>query len=180
MYWTNTIASTHPSSRRLRERPARVDALAMRRALSRVAARAGVAATPRARTSREGRFASNAIGADDDDGVTLTDACAERVRGLAREDGGDARLRLAVRGGGCSGFTYEFTFERGARGGADDKTFRAANGAEVVVDGVSYEYVKGSTIDYVEEMIKSSFEVVKNPRAKGSCGCGASFDAEDA
>ena len=83
-------------------------------------------------------------------------------------------------GGGCSGFTYEFTFEREARAGADDKTFRAANGAEVVVDGVSYEYVKGSTIDYVEEMIKSSFEVVKNPRAKGSCGCGASFDAEDA
>jgi len=46
----------------------------------------------------------------------------------------------------------------------------------VVVDGISYEFVRGSTIDYVEEMIKSSFEVVKNPRAKTSCGCGTSFD----
>ncbi|OUS43586.1 hypothetical protein BE221DRAFT_194508, partial [Ostreococcus tauri] len=72
----------------------------MRRALARIAARAGVAATPRARTSREGRFASNAIGADDDDGVTLTDACAARVRALEREEGGATRLRLAVRGGG--------------------------------------------------------------------------------
>ena len=53
------------------------------------------------------------------------------------------------------------------------------DGAEVVVDDVSYEFVRGATIDYVDEMIKSSFEVVKNPQADASCGCGASFGAKE-
>jgi len=114
-----------------------------------------------------------------DDGLTLTDACAQRLRAIADEDeSAPARLRLAVEGGGCSGFKYEFTLERDAAT-ARDKTFRAANGAEVVVDAISYEFVKGATIDYAEEMIKSSFEVVKNPQAETSCGCGASFGAKD-
>jgi len=119
------------------------------------------------------------------DALTLTDACARRLRALAEEDastageGGGTRLRLAVEGGGCSGFKYEFTLER--EGGAErgDRVFRAENGAEVVVDDVSYEFVRGATIDYVEEMIKSSFEVVQNPQADASCGCGASFGAKE-
>lgn len=88
-------------------------------------------------------------------------------------------MRLAVEGGGCSGFKYEFTLEREGDVERGDRVFRAENGAEVVVDDVSYEFVRGATIDYVEEMIKSSFEVVKNPQADASCGCGASFGAKE-
>jgi iron-sulfur cluster assembly accessory protein len=62
-----------------------------------------------------------------------------------------------------------------------DFVFTSADGdARLVVDEISYGFVKGATIDYVEEMIKSSFEVVKNPQADASCGCGASFNAKDA
>ena len=94
-------------------------------------------------------------------------------------EGEGTRLRLAVEGGGCSGFKYEFTLEREGDAEGGDRVFRAENGAEVVVDDVSYEFVRGATIDYVDEMIKSSFEVVKNPQADASCGCGASFGAKE-
>ena len=120
------------------------------------------------------------------DALTLTDACARRLRALAEDDASNAggegegtRLRLAVEGGGCSGFKYEFTLEREGDAEGGDRVFRAENGAEVVVDDVSYEFVRGATIDYVDEMIKSSFEVVKNPQADASCGCGASFGAKE-
>jgi iron-sulfur cluster assembly accessory protein len=123
----------------------------------------------------------------DDDRLTLTDACATRLKALSDEDGAAARtrLRLAVEGGGCSGFKYTFALERAGEASADadpsigdDRVFRANNGAEVVIDEVSFGFVRGATIDYVEEMIKSSFEVVKNPQADASCGCGASFNAK--
>lgn len=121
------------------------------------------------------------------DQLTLTDACAARLKALSDEDGASARtrLRLAVEGGGCSGFKYTFALERADEANADadasvdeDRVFRADNGAEVVIDEISFGFVRGATIDYVEEMIKSSFEVVKNPQADASCGCGASFNAK--
>lgn len=121
------------------------------------------------------------------DRLTLTDACAARLKALSDEDGASARtrLRLAVEGGGCSGFKYTFALERADEASADadasvdeDRVFRADNGAEVVIDEISFGFVRGATIDYVEEMIKSSFEVVKNPQADASCGCGASFNAK--
>ena len=120
-------------------------------------------------------------GGDGADAVTLTPACAARLRDVARAEGVDAvALRLAVEGGGCSGFKYTFTLETGKeKGRGDDLVFTSADGgATLVVDEISYGFVKGSTIDYVEEMIKSSFEVVKNPQADASCGCGASFNAK--
>ena len=122
-------------------------------------------------------------GGDGADAVTLTPACAARLRDVAREEGVDAvALRLAVEGGGCSGFKYTFTLEpRKEKGRGDDLVFTSSDGgATLVVDEISYGFVRGSTIDYVEEMIKSSFEVVKNPQADASCGCGASFNAKDA
>ena len=130
-------------------------------------------------TSTGARGAGGAGG----DAVTLTPACAARLRDVAREEGvDDVALRLAVEGGGCSGFKYTFTLETGKeKGRGDDLVFTSADGgATLVVDEISYGFVKGSTIDYVEEMIKSSFEVVKNPQADASCGCGASFNAKDA
>ena len=143
----------------------------------------------RARASTASFATSTGAGGDDeggaaaDDAVTLTPACAARLRDVAREEGVDAvALRLAVEGGGCSGFKYTFTLETGKeKGRGDDLVFTSADGgATLVVDEISYGFVKGSTIDYVEEMIKSSFEVVKNPQADASCGCGASFNAKDA
>ena len=121
------------------------------------------------------------------DQLTLTDACAARLKALSDEDGASTRtrLRLAVEGGGCSGFKYTFALERADEANAsadasadEDRVFRADNGAEVVIDEISFGFVRGATIDYVEEMIKSSFEVVKNPQADASCGCGASFNAK--
>ena len=173
-----------------------------RAVLERASARASVAANARSSTSTSPRLetpASEAPGApawsfasfssavrETRDALTLTDACARRLRALAEDDASNAggegegtRLRLAVEGGGCSGFKYEFTLEREGDAEGGDRVFRAENGAEVVVDDVSYEFVRGATIDYVDEMIKSSFEVVKNPQADASCGCGASFGAKE-
>ncbi len=173
-----------------------------RAVLERASARASVAANARSSTSTSTRLetpASEAPGApawsfasfssavrETRDALTLTDACARRLRALAEDDASNAggegegtRLRLAVEGGGCSGFKYEFTLEREGDAEGGDRVFRAENGAEVVVDDVSYEFVRGATIDYVDEMIKSSFEVVKNPQADASCGCGASFGAKE-
>ena len=173
-----------------------------RAVLERSSARASVAANARSSTSTSTRLetpASEAPGApawsfasfstavrETRDALTLTDACARRLRALAEDDASNAggegegtRLRLAVEGGGCSGFKYEFTLEREGDAEGGDRVFRAENGAEVVVDDVSYEFVRGATIDYVDEMIKSSFEVVKNPQADASCGCGASFGAKE-
>ena len=172
-----------------------------RAVLERSSARASVVANARSSTSTSTstRLETTAPGApawsfasfssavrETRDALTLTDACARRLRALAEDDASNAggegegtRLRLAVEGGGCSGFKYEFTLEREGDAEGGDRVFRAENGAEVVVDDVSYEFVRGATIDYVDEMIKSSFEVVKNPQAEASCGCGASFGAKE-
>jgi len=124
--------------------------------------------------------------------LTLTERCARKLRELAREEGRAIALRLAVEGGGCSGMKYAFALEtrdardlgsvgneREIRANANDGNDIDDADAVVLVDDVSYEYVKGATIDYVEEMIKSSFEVVKNPQAEARCGCGVSFNAKN-
>ena len=78
-------------------------------------------------------------------------------------------LRIAVDGGGCSGFQYAFSLDADAGVGPADVVFER-DGAKVVVDDVSLEYVRGATVDYVEEMIKSSFAIVENPNAQSGCG----------
>ena len=80
-------------------------------------------------------------------------------------------MRVAVLGGGCSGFQYNFSFEEGRN---EDDLVIERNGAAVLVDSTSLELLKGSELDYVEEMVGSSFQV-KNPNATSSCGCGNSF-----
>jgi len=112
-----------------------------------------------------------------------------RLRQLAEEDASDPEsspgtsaekqtalpmLRIAVDGGGCSGFQYAFSLDADAGVGPADVVFER-DGAKVVVDDVSLEYVRGATVDYVEEMIKSSFAIVENPNAQSGCGCGTSF-----
>ena len=79
-----------------------------------------------------------------------------------------------VEGGGCSGFKYIFKMEDTDISPEEDKIFEK-EGSKVVVDQGSFELLKGSTIDYVEEMMRSAFAVMNNPQSENACGCGSSF-----
>lgn len=104
--------------------------------------------------------------------ISVTEAAARRVSELlADEIEGNQRLRVYVTGGGCSGFQYGFTFDSHL---ADDDTLIIKDGAPVVVDSLSYQYLVGAEIDY-EEGLEGSRFLVKNPNAKSTCGCGSSF-----
>lgn len=103
--------------------------------------------------------------------VTLSDSAARRIAFLLSREAADSKLRVAVNGGGCSGFQYVFDFDTKA---ADDDFVIEKDGAKVLIDSASLELLKGSEIDYVTEMVGSSFQI-KNPNASTSCGCGNSF-----
>lgn len=106
------------------------------------------------------------------DPITLTDSAAQRISALMAEEGNpNAFLRISVNGGGCSGFTYEFAFDDQP---TDDDVLVKKEGAAVAIDGMSLLYLIGCEVDFVEDVIGSSFEV-RNPNAASSCGCGASF-----
>jgi iron-sulfur cluster insertion protein len=104
--------------------------------------------------------------------VTLSASAAKRVAELkVQENTPDAFLRLAVSGGGCSGFQYGFSFDKERQD--DDRVFER-DGVSLVIDETSLEFVKGGEIDFVEDMMGAAFQV-KNPNAASSCGCGSSF-----
>jgi iron-sulfur cluster insertion protein len=104
--------------------------------------------------------------------VTLSANAAKRVAVLkVQENAPDAFLRLAVSGGGCSGFQYNFSFDQSRN--QDDLAFER-DGVTLIIDEVSLDLVKGAEIDFVEDMMGASFQV-KNPNAASSCGCGNSF-----
>lgn len=103
--------------------------------------------------------------------LTLTDAAAARVGVIATKQGKPAILRLAVEGGGCSGFQYKFELANGAE--ADD-LISENDGVRLVVDPVSLDLLAGSVVDYVEELGGAAFRVT-NPNAASGCGCGSSF-----
>lgn len=103
--------------------------------------------------------------------LTLTQAAAERVGAIARKQGRPAILRLAVEGGGCSGFQYRFDLAAAAE--SDDWVVETA-GVKLVVDPISLELVAGSTVDFVESLGGAAFRV-ENPQAASGCGCGSSF-----
>lgn len=103
--------------------------------------------------------------------ISLSPAAAARVRWIAERKGGDAVLRLAVDGGGCSGFTYRFDL---ADAIAADDIVAETDGVKLVVDPVSIDLVRGCTVDFVDALGGSSFKV-ENPNAAAGCGCGSSF-----
>jgi iron-sulfur cluster assembly accessory protein len=103
--------------------------------------------------------------------VTLSPAAARRLKAIAREEGRPVMLRVAVEGGGCSGFQYKFDLVETAE--ADDLKVEQ-DGAAAVVDVVSLALLNGSEIDFADELAAAEFRV-KNPNAKSSCGCGVSF-----
>lgn len=107
--------------------------------------------------------------------MIVTKAAAARIGTLEAGDGGAARLRLLIDGGGCSGFEYKFEVEAAAAPTEDDDHTFTRDGRDVVVDDASLEFVRGATVDYEEEMIRSAFVVSNNPNSESACGCGSSF-----
>jgi iron-sulfur cluster insertion protein len=104
--------------------------------------------------------------------LTLTESAARRIQALKASEGNPAlMLRLAVSGGGCSGFSYGFSLDETRN--QDDHLFDA-HGVTLVVDETSLDLLAGSTVDYVEDLVGSAF-AVKNPNATSTCGCGTSF-----
>ena len=106
------------------------------------------------------------------DPILFTDAAAAKVADLIAEEGNpDLKLRVYIQGGGCSGFQYKFDVESAK---ADDDQAIVRDGVTMLVDSVSLQYLAGSEVDFVEDLIGASFKV-NNPQAKASCGCGTSF-----
>lgn len=103
--------------------------------------------------------------------VSVSPSALKRIADILKAEPAGTRLRIAVSGGGCSGFSYGFTLDDTVN--EDDRIFGTA-GAEVVVDDMSLDYMKGSVIDFVDGLIGQSFQI-RNPLAKSSCGCGTSF-----
>ena len=103
--------------------------------------------------------------------LTLSPAAAKRIRAIGADEGRPMMLRVAVEGGGCSGFQYQFDLVDEAQ--PDDLRVER-DGASALVDVVSLALLKGSEIDFVDELAGAEFRV-RNPNAKSSCGCGVSF-----
>ena len=103
--------------------------------------------------------------------VTVSARAAKRIAEIIAAEGRPAMLRLAVTGGGCSGFQYNFALDD-AR--ADDDLVVEEGGVTVLIDSTSLEFLKGAEIDFVDDLIGASFKV-NNPNATSSCGCGTSF-----
>ncbi|HEX8937544.1 MAG TPA: iron-sulfur cluster insertion protein ErpA [Sphingomicrobium sp.] len=103
--------------------------------------------------------------------ITLTQNAARRVAWIAERQHKPAILRLAVDGGGCAGFTYKFELAQEAEN-ADEVV--ETDGVKLVVDPISLELVKGSAVDFVEDLGGAAFRVT-NPNAQSGCGCGSSF-----
>ncbi|MDC0887268.1 iron-sulfur cluster assembly accessory protein [Altererythrobacter sp.] len=101
----------------------------------------------------------------------LTEAAAKRVQWIAEKQGKPAILRLAVEGGGCSGFQYKFELADAREGGDFESE---TSGVKLVIDPVSLDLVSGSVVDFVESLGGAAFKV-ENPQAAAGCGCGSSF-----
>ena len=106
-----------------------------------------------------------------DTNVTVSERAARRIGEILKSEPEGSMLRVSVEGGGCSGFQYKFGVERVK---AEDDIVIARAGAVVLIDPVSVNYMAGSEIDFVDDLIGASFKV-KNPKATASCGCGTSF-----
>ena len=105
------------------------------------------------------------------DSVTISDSAARRIGEILKKEPAGAMLRVSVEGGGCSGFQYKFDIERAK---AEDDLVLVREGAVVLIDPVSVNYMAGSQIDFVDDLIGQSFKI-NNPQATASCGCGTSF-----
>ena len=103
--------------------------------------------------------------------VTVSARAAKRIAEILKSEPSPSMLRIAVTGGGCSGFQYNFAIDD-AR--ADDDLVVERDGATVLIDPMSLDFLKGAEIDFVDDLIGQSFKI-NNPNATSSCGCGTSF-----
>ena len=103
--------------------------------------------------------------------VTMSASAAAQIKAIMTKQGVDKLLRVMVEGGGCSGFSYKFDFADKAN---DDDLLIERDGAGIVIDEMSLEFLSGSEIDYAQELIGSAFKI-NNPNATANCGCGTSF-----
>lgn len=103
--------------------------------------------------------------------ITMSESAAKQINAIMAKQGVERLLRVAVDGGGCSGFSYRFEFadERN-----DDDLLIERDGARIVIDEMSLEFLGGSEIDYSRELIGAAFKI-NNPNATANCGCGTSF-----
>jgi iron-sulfur cluster insertion protein len=105
---------------------------------------------------------------------SLTEAAAKRIKELLKEEGKESlKFRISVLGGGCSGFQYDYSFIEASSINVNDKTY-SLNGADVIIDEISLDLLKGSVLDYTEDLGRAGFEI-KNPNISAKCGCGNSF-----
>lgn len=145
------------------------------------------ASEPAAEESEEGQtFNSKPFDVSDykilSEDLIITPSCLSRVEKLIqqrkRKDGESPFLRVFVDAGGCSGFQYQFEFDHEFDPEEDVTLVASAseeNAPRIVVDETSLDLLRGSTLDYVQELIKSSFVVTENPQSESACGCGSSF-----
>ncbi len=104
--------------------------------------------------------------------LLFTDSAASKVKQLIEEEGNNnLNLRVFISGGGCSGFQYGFTFDESVN---EDDTVMEKNGVKLLVDAMSFQYLIGAEIDYLEDLQGAQF-IIKNPGATSTCGCGSSF-----
>ena len=103
--------------------------------------------------------------------ITVSERAARRIGDILKKEAAGAMLRVSVEGGGCSGFQYKFDFDQTK---ASDDLVLERDGAVVLIDPMSQQYMAGAEIDYVDDLIGAAFKI-KNPVATASCGCGTSF-----
>ena len=107
--------------------------------------------------------------------IEISEAAARKIKSLMAKQGiSEGGLRVGVKGGGCSGLSYTFAWEKVPRLG--DEVFEGPEGAKIFVDKKSYLYLNGTTLDYDSALLSKGF-VFNNPNAKATCGCGTSFGA---
>ena len=105
-------------------------------------------------------------------GITMSERAARRIHEIMTEEQNTGMmLRVAVGGGGCSGFQYSFTFDDARN---DEDRVIERDDARIVIDDVSWDFLSGAEIDFVEELIGAYF-TIRNPNATSTCGCGTSF-----
>jgi iron-sulfur cluster assembly protein len=108
--------------------------------------------------------------------ISLTTAAADAVRDLlAKRELDGYGLRVYIKGGGCSGYQYGMALDNNFR---DEDLITDCHGVKVIVDEVSIDYLRGATVDFVDDLMGSGFKV-ENPNAVSSCGCGSSFRTQD-
>lgn len=103
--------------------------------------------------------------------ITITESAQTKIAEVLQDETPKSRLRMFVQGGGCAGFSYGFTIDEEQN--EDDFEIPAGSTA-ILVDSMSIQYLQGSTVDYVEDLMGAQFKIL-NPQASSTCGCGSSF-----